>query len=226
MGRGLSQQQREILAAGVAINAARNGGAPQPAIVLIDEPAGVEVETMFGARTRRHRCVMTADTPELTDALVLVAFGGFVRAGVNYSDATRWYRGDHKKRVSLCRAIKALLRRDLIARAIEPRRVYWLRDARADRHGWSDDERLAAETHERLRADASRFWGRWSRYSTPAYTLLPQAFDAVGDSWRHVDASRLLKAFEHAEGFDASREWQQRRDAARAAQALQANTRR
>jgi len=220
MGRGLSDQQLNILAAGVAINAARNGGAPQPAVVLIDEPAGVKVQTMFGARTRRHHCVMTADTPELTDALVLVAFGGFVRAGVNYSDATRWHHGDHKKRVSLCRAIKALLRRDLIARAIEPRRVYWLRDTRADRRGWSDDERLAAETHESLRADAARFWGRWSRYSTPGYTLLPQAFNAVGDAWRQVDALRLLKAFEHAEGFDASREWERRRDAARAAQSL------
>jgi hypothetical protein len=211
MGRGLSDQQVNILAAGVAINAARNGGTPAPAIVLIDHAAGVVENTMFGPRPRRRRYVMTAAVPELSDGFVLVAFGGFRRAAVEYSSARRWVSIDHKKRVSLERAVKSLVARGLIARTPSPRHFEGPWNREGDRSRWNDEQHLAARTYETLAEPVADFWKRWRRFSTPAYTLLPVAFDAVGDAWRDVDGAAMVARFDHAEGLEWQRQNRERR---------------
>jgi hypothetical protein len=214
MGRGLSGQQLDILAAGVAINATRNGGTPAPATVLIDHAAGVVENTMLGPRPRRRRYVMTAAVPELSDGFVLVAFGGFRRAAVDYSSARRWVSIDHKRRVSLERAIKALASRQLIARTLSPKDFEGPWNREGDRSRWNDEQHLAARTYETLAEPIADFWGRWRRFSTPAYTLMPAAFDAVGDAWRRVDGAAMVAAFDHAEGLEWQRKNRERRRAA------------
>jgi hypothetical protein len=219
MGRGLSRQQLDILAAGVAINATRNGGKPSPATVLIDHAAGVVENTMFGPRPRRRRYVMTAAVPELSDGFVLVAFGGFRRAAVDYSSARRWVSIDHKRRVSLERAIKAIASRQLIARTPSPHDFEGPWNREGDRSRWNDEQHLAAQTYETLAEPVAEFWKRWQRFSTPAYTLMPAAFDAVGDAWRSVDGAAMVAAFDHAEGLEWGREHRKRRQAAAMPQA-------
>jgi hypothetical protein len=87
MGRGLSEQQRAILAVGVAHNAARHGGEPQAQALFRDLPVGTELDGYPSTWHTRERAVMVAGWPELTEPFVLVALGGYRR---QESYARRW----------------------------------------------------------------------------------------------------------------------------------------
>lgn len=214
MGRGLSAQQLEILAAAVAVNAARNGGEPSPVEVLVDLKAGVVENTMFGPRPRRRRRVMTASIPDMTEGFVLVALAGFRRPVVSgYSDYRKWIDGEHKRRVSLCRAMVSLESRQLIAYTPHPGdfRGAWNRED--DRSKWTAEQLLAGETNDNLAGTVEEFWGRWRRYQTRGYTLTPEAFAAVGDRWKSADGTAMVAMFDHAEGLEYARQKRARRQA-------------
>ena len=202
MGRGLSAQQKQILAAGVAINARRNGGIPAPAEILIDHAAGVIENTIFGPRPRRRRRIMTAVTPEITEGFLLTAFAGFRRAPVDYGTALRWSETNHSRRVSLTRAAESLVKRELIARTWSPRDFFGPWNKENDRSRWSQEQLLAHAINESLPASTLEFWSRWRRYATAAYSLTAEAFSIVGDEWRSVDAAAMEQAFRHAEGYE------------------------
>lgn len=218
MGRGLSAQQKQILAAGVAINARRNNGVPAPAEILIDHAAGVIVQTPFGPMPRRRRRIMTAVTPEITEGFLLTAFAGFRRAPVDYGTALRWSETNHSRRVSITRAAESLVKRELIARTWSPRDFFGPWNKENDRSRWSQEQLLAHAINESLPASTLEFWSRWRRYATAAYSLTAEAFSIVGDDWRSMDAAAMEQAFRHAEGYEEiERERRRRADRERTA---------
>lgn len=95
MGRGLSQQQRTILALGVAHGAARNDGMPQVQPLVFDVPAGTMRQTVFGERATRERRVLVSGRPELSEAFLLVALCGFRR---EQSRVCRWVEASWRAR--------------------------------------------------------------------------------------------------------------------------------
>ena len=84
MGRGLSEQQREILAIAAAINAYRNGGEPMLAEFEIDivkgtkrPPIPMQIGGPWNVGPTDWRYVAARSQVDLFDDLLLVAVGGF-----------------------------------------------------------------------------------------------------------------------------------------------------
>jgi len=210
MGRGLSDQQRRILALAKAVNAAIRGGVPAPQSFAIEVRPGV-VDVLPGqwrpAQKRRYvvPLAFAAETPDFCAGLALVELFGFrVERGDWYWHWSRYRpsRDERRKRhVSLGRALDSLVDRGLLVHAMDP----------SDAECFLPAEVVANLCdYRRARGDESfgKFWSRqhgsgWVR----AYWLTPQGHDAAPETWSDYDAAELLTTYSTA--------WLVRRDVQR-----------
>lgn len=204
MGRGLSDQQRRILAAAVAVNAHRNGGTPRAAELVIDRP-----------KTERScRVALSVDCVDVFDEFVYVAIGGFRAGGRELvvcrsrtldesgrplrEDTVR--RVDRKfdrdtasqaRRVSLYRAVGTLVRRGLLVIAPGARHF--------DRRPW--DTGLVTRDHV-VAADVATRFGLPQfpprADDTRGYYLTAAGIEATGDRWHELNVDELLEHWETA----------------------------
>lgn len=197
MGRGLSDQQRRILALAVAHNAARRAGNPRPEPLVLDRAAGY----LSGDGYRLALRVAAApEVPDLTEQFVLAAMYGF-KVSRSGRDHTGWFehwqprsvrRG---KRVSVRRALRSLVARGYLVDAWP---VTWMGSVGCDAAECSRLDSLCGDW--RKEETVNRFWfGNCKAYGDAhlarAYWLLPAAFDEVGGRWWDVDSDELLEVF-------------------------------
>jgi len=208
MGRGLSEQQRDILAIAVAINAHRNGGEPRP--------AEIEVERRAPYHHYPH-WVLARSEVDLFDNLLLVAVAGYRPGGKEWiTVAGGWKNGPtscsdrmagqvsaagayavasymrlvryswdqssicHKRRVSLDRAVRSLVDRELLLFA----------PGVSSMRSCHDELRPLCREIEREFEQS----GAVSR----GYYLTAAGLAAAGDRWQQLDALQLVEHWETA----------------------------
>ena len=232
MGRGLSDQQRRILAAAVALNAHRNGGTPRAAELVIDRPAGAASPPLVLSGggvvelpPSRYRFVLSRSEVDIFDRFVLAAFAGFKpgyisrdrveprerRLPVSRSDRRRGISSsgvitvrahvrrfrhrwdpetmDHKRRVSVARAFKSIVRRELVLRCPGPGYFAGMNWSGLKR-SFTPDERVAAEIEDDLRLRGDNVGA--------GYYLTAPGIDAAGDRWQELNVDELLEHWETA----------------------------
>lgn len=197
MGRGLSDQQRRILALAVADNAARRAGAPRPQVLVLDRRAGY----LSGDKYRLAlRVAFAPEFPDLTEQFVLAALYGFKvsRAGRDHAGwMEHWQPRSVRrgKQVSVRRALRSLVARGYLVDAWPAK---WMQGlgfdaaecSRLDAMGGgtcTDDCGFNAFWFSGLHIGAARL--------ARAYWLLPPAFEEVSERWRDVDSDGLLETF-------------------------------
>lgn len=219
MGRGLSKQQRDVLAFGVAVNAHRNNGTPRPATLLCDACA-----VNSGDWKWYHpgmRMALSDAMPEVWRDSALFAVAGlvpdfepklvtrrpFTREGwvhdgdgvtlgqievqtSPYYDCEMTWKPDPRNRsrqVSLGRAISSLATRGLLA--FNNGSGYWqgqeLFDPETSPGSPPNYFGLPAHMIEWWEDDTRQHWG---------YTVTPEAYELVGDSWQVFDADTVAEA--------------------------------
>lgn len=198
MGRGLSDQQRRILAVAVAHNAARRNGVPRPQLLVLDRLPGYLDSDGYRLALR---VAAAPEVPDLTEQFVLAAMYGF-KVSRSGRDHTGWFehwqpqsvrRG---KRVSVRRALRSLVARGFLVDAWPAR---WMSSVGCDAAECSRVNAVCGDIRKEQKC-VNRFWfGNCKAYGDAhlarAYWLLPAAFDAAGDLWRHVDTDGLLELF-------------------------------
>ena len=203
MGRGLSSQQRDILALAAAVNAARNAGEPRVATFAIDRPP----------TARSLRVVLSREDVDLFDELLYFVLGGFRPGGQEViSCRTRTIGGktsrdfdvvtlrriDRKydtatmsrsRRVSLYRATGTLLRRGLlvVAPGVDDFKI----------RSWERDRVVPTADHIRAAEIGREFDDRPGSVSR-GYYLTAAGLAAVGDRWQELDVVELVEHWETA----------------------------
>lgn len=182
MGRGLSDQQRRILALAVAHNAARRDGVPTPQTFTMDaRPGYVDAD---GHRLA-CRVAYAPEIPDITEQFVLATLYGFrVRRGwIDHSGFFNHYVPSTVKpgkRVSVRRALRSLVDRGYL---VDAWCAGWMRSVGYLEQDYKNAERIEHEKHGKT---VEHFWheGSWGAMAyARAYWLTPAAFEIVGNRW-------------------------------------------
>lgn len=223
MGRGLSEQQREILAIAAAINAHRNGGEPQLAEFEIDVTKGTErppiampIGGPWNVGPTDWRYVAARSQVDLFDDLLLVAVGGF-RPGQREN---RWIGSYVRKDPSNFRLRKRGIERTTTHK-VSPctRTIRWRWDPATVDHKRRVSINRAAESllnrelllfapgpmyfcsvkeeYRPLCREIDREFDESGEISRGCY-LTAEGLAAVGDRWQHLDAAELMEQWEIA----------------------------
>lgn len=203
MGRGLGQQQRRVLDFAAAVNAYRNGGAPQPAPLLRD---AWHVKT-------RDRLVLADAVPDVTPDTLLIGVAGFdpvlgpglvtrrqhVRhyqlgesldiGAVSYVTAhgKKWRHrpGGHSRQVSVMRAVNSLSARGLLAFNCGPRR-------------WRCFPASLATSE--LSSPVAQYWDR--NYCGWGWHVTAEGLAVAGDGWRQITTRRIAEVLRTQRALD------------------------
>jgi hypothetical protein len=206
MGRGLSQQQRHILALARAFNAANRGGVP----AVQDFTYHVQPGDVFPCQPDRIAVADVAWAVELPD--YHDSFGLWVLHGFR-SVSGAWWHADHwrtsttcrKHRTSMARAVDGLLERGMLCHAMSPwfALIYMATDHVLAGYGagkpammgtWElDPANMVLDREHPLRA----FWYHGSG-SWPAYWLTPAGHDVAATVVCEFDADGLVDAYHAA----------------------------
>jgi hypothetical protein len=184
MGRGLSEQQRAILALARAFNATQNGGVPDVVAFDFHIPAGGQLAG--GSKTAVAELAWASRLPDYTQPFGLAVLAGFQRARRN---VCQWIPATvcRKRQMSMARAVDGLLARGMLCHAMDPSFVMGnvLPDGDVLR-GWGNEYPLGGDqATESLR----RFWVERDR---PAYWLTAAGHDAAGPTWERHDADAIV----------------------------------
>ena len=203
MGRGLSQQQRAILALARAFNAATRDGVPAmqgftyhvlPGDTFPVQPDRVAVAELAWAPV----------VPDYHDNFGLWVLHGF------RSTSGEWWHADHwlthttcrKRRTSMARAVTGLLERGMLCHAMNPWFVlhYMAMDKVVAGYGAGtttqfgcvefDHKNMALDSEHPLRTFWYHGWESW-----PAYWLTPAGHDVAATVVCEFDAAGLVEAF-------------------------------
>jgi len=193
MGRGLSCQQKRILALAVAHNAARREGVPKPETLVMYRDRGyLDGE---GYRTRVPIGFALA-IPDLTEQLVLASLYGFAvwpsyrHSGLFDHWCTHTVR--RGKRVSTRRAISSLIERGFLVQAWP---VEWMPGLGFEQAACEQLQKLGGQDY------GDGFNGFWWGEDVDqcgfarAFWLTPKSFELVGDLWRDFADDGLLELF-------------------------------
>jgi len=203
MGRGLSQQQRHILALARAFNAANRGGVPalqdftyhvQPGDVFPRQPARMAAAPLAWA----------AELPDYHDAFGLWVLHGFRSTWGVYEKKWDPRTTCRKRRVSMARAVDGLVERGMLCHAMHPWFAVWHCAANGVLHGWGSQENTTDVWSEfdhttmlELGHPLRRFWHHridaW-----PAYWLTPAGHDVAATVVCEFDADGLVDAYHAA----------------------------
>jgi hypothetical protein len=187
MGRGLSTQQRAILALARAFNATQNGGVPDVVAFDFHIPAGGQLAG--GSKTAVAELAWAPRLPDYTQTFGLAVLDGFQRL--------RWHRCQwnpatvcRKRQMSMARAVAGLLERGMLCHAMDPSYVManLLPDGDVLR-GWGGKyPRGGEQAPESL----CRFWSERDR---PAYWLTAAGHDAAGAMWERHDGEKIAATY-------------------------------
>jgi len=208
MGRGLSQQQRAILALARAFNSANRGGPP----AMQEFTYHVQPGDVFPCKPDRIAIAEVAWAVELPD--YHDNFGLWVLHGFRSVSGT-WWHADHwrtsttcrKHRTSMARAVDGLLERGMLCHAMPPwfALIYMATDhvlagygaGKPDSFGmgtWDlDPANMVLDKEHPLRA----FWYH-GHDSWPAYWLTPAGHDVAATVVCEFDAAGLVEAYHAA----------------------------
>lgn len=196
MGRGLSEQQRQILGLARAFNATENGGAPVMATFDFHVHRG---DLFDGGKKRAYaELAWRPSCPDYHEGFGLWVLCGFRSTWGAYND--KWHPATvcRKRRVSMSRAVDSLVRRGMLCHAMDPAfALHWFTDG-TELKGYgktglfmghrSFDWRSVAETAPET---LQRFW-RHSHDAVPSYWLTEAGHEAAGDLWRRWDVEQLV----------------------------------
>lgn len=199
MGRGLSEQQRQVLAFGVAVNAQRNGGVPRPAVfqheawhvrgrfrmALADALPDVWRDAVLYAvggmrpldapqvvQRRAHERVYPALVPGVIDRTVNVCSSEYVDPWFRWKPHPR----NRSRQVSLMRAANALAVRGLLAFTCGPRPWRWC---------------MKTDGPCGLSDSIATYWDRWGPWG---WHVTREGFAVVGDAWRGMCPATVAAA--------------------------------
>lgn len=194
MGRGLSEQQRAILALARAFNATQNGGVPDVVAFDFHIPPGGQLAG--GSKTAVAELAWAPRLPDYTQPFGLAVLDGFKRHPCN---VCQWNPATvcRKRQMSMARAVVGLLDRGMLCHAMDPSFVMAnVLPKDTVLRGWGGKYPCGGDAApEPLR----RFWVERDR---PAYWLTAAGHDAAGPMWECHDAAAIV-----ATHMDVCRVW-------------------
>ncbi len=229
MGRGISPQQRTILAIAAAVNAGRRGGKPEQAVLEIDIAKGTDLGpgVYAGQRfTARTRSVLSVDPPDLFDNFLLVVIAEYrVQNGSRThieptmrveplgmrEQRERKARGapPREKKFHVVEHTRYFRRRWDPSSVCHSKRVSVERAVKAlAARGllatcpslvWFRGERGGQAVMDAMPNETRKYWAR-VRKST-SYFITAAGIDATGDEYQHLDLDQLMSQWDEATGM-------------------------